>query len=192
MNTSAWPTPRTAAASPKRGNRISAGIAPSPIRAIAVGIGAQVADRRPWACPRAAGRSASASTSASITAIAPFLRLTARGNGSSMPLARSSKREFVAHQPPAALAEQGRQRRFAGARFAGHDQRAAVLLDARRVEQQIALLAERHLQVHPHLGGEQAVGERQRRGVGQDVVAADRDRGPEPAPPRACPARAAP
>ena len=35
------------------------------------------------------------------------------------------------------------------------------------VEQQIALLAERHLQVHAHFGREQAVGERQRRGVGR-------------------------
>ena len=146
-------------------------------------IGAHVADRRPWACRRAAGRSGRPSTSASITAIAPFLRLTARGKGSSSAARHVEQSEFVAHQPPAALAEQSRQGRFAGARFAGHDERAAVLLDRRGVEQQIALLPQRHLQVHAHLGGEQAVGERQRRGVGQDIIAPDRDRRPETAPP---------
>jgi hypothetical protein len=43
------------------------------------------------------------------------------------------------------------------------------------VEKEEVLLAERHLQIHAHFGGEKAVGERQRRGVGQDIIAPDRD-----------------
>ena len=65
------------------------------------------------------------------------------------------QREFVAQQPPAALAEQRRQRRFARPEWPDHQQRAPVALDARGMEQQPAPRTQRHLQVHPHLGREQ-------------------------------------
>ena len=113
-----------------------------------------------------------------------FLRLTARGNGWRRPSSRSEQGEFVAHEAPAALAEQGAEGRFAGAGMAGHQQRPAVLLDAGGVEQEEALLAERHLQVHAHLGGEQPLRQRQRRRVGEHIIAAYRHRRPKPAPPR--------
>ena len=46
---------------------------------------------RPWACPPARGPKRPAATSASITAIAPFFRLTARGKAWIAPVAGSSK-----------------------------------------------------------------------------------------------------
>src|SRR3546814_325169 len=59
-----------------------------------------------------------------------------------------------------------------------------VLLDGGGVQQQIALLPQRHLQVHPHLGGEQPMLQRKRRGIRQRIVAPDRHRRPHPPPPR--------
>ncbi len=92
--------------------------------------------------------------------------------------------EFIAHQPPAALAEQGRERRFAGAGGAGQHQRPAVPFDARGVDQEMAAMAECHLQVHRHFEREQAVAERHRHRLRDHVIAADRDRRPHPAAPR--------
>jgi hypothetical protein len=46
-----------------------------------------------------------------------------------------------------------------------------MALDDRGVQQQIAALAERHLEVHPHLGGEQPMGERHRHRIGQHIIA---------------------
>ena len=120
MNTSALPTARTACAGPKRGNRISTGFAASPIRAIAAALG------RKWrivplGVSSSRGPKRSGATSASITRMAPFFRLTARGKREQAAARQIEQGEFVAHQPPAALAEQGRERRFARPGFAGED-----------------------------------------------------------------------
>ena len=96
---------------------------------------------------------------------------------------KAEEGEFVPHEAPAVFAQQGAKGRFAGARMAGQKQRPSVPLDACGVEQKECLLPERHLQIHPHLGGEQPLRQRQRRRVGEHIIAADRDRRAKPAPP---------
>ncbi|PAV72433.1 hypothetical protein WR25_14256 [Diploscapter pachys] len=94
------------------------------------------------------------------------------------------QRELIPHEAPAAHGEQRRQRRFARSRFARHQERPPIAFDARGMDQQIAPTPQRQLQVHRHLGGEQPLRQRQRRGFGQHVIAADPHRRPHPAPPR--------
>ena len=73
--------------------------------------------------------------------------------------------------------------RLAGAGLAGENERLAILLGAGGVKEKILLLAERHLQVHAHLRREQAMIERHRHRVGQNEVALDRHRRPDPPTP---------
>ena len=79
------------------GKRISAGFALSPMPAIAAALGRRWR-MTPFGVPSSRGPKRSAATSPSITRIAPFFRLIARGKGVEAAVGKIEQGELVAHQ----------------------------------------------------------------------------------------------